>query len=365
MYNKKIVEKNIKEILSKIPNIWHFDKKSNIQNYLDSIFSFLEKVKKNNPEISFSPNLKPEQIPYNSSIFHFLLYYTYSPKYPFIISRKNTLIFGAFTGRKFNKIEISFPLTKNASNSLKNLNWFLSFKPFNSILEKNKIEKILIRDIDDEFVNLLKNDGMYKLNLESLKELNYAIYNLDKTLKLKGKEYSNLRWHLNKFEKKGFNIEVIPLSDCVKPVIHLIGKWRKKAIENRGFSYVNVRSDKLGARLFKNIRGCDDFKEIVGTENILSRVLKINGKISAFNLGFPLGIFEKQDVFSHSIGISDTSIPHLAEYAQYNFWKEIKDKGYSLVNDGPTWKDDLEIYKNKFRPIGKKRYYWADVTVKL
>ena len=363
MKTKDLDKNYITDKLSEIPYTWTYSEKTKDKNFLNSVFRYLSKIKKQNPKISIPSNLKPEEIPYNSSIFHFILYYTYHPKYPFIIFNKNTLIFGAFTGRNFNRIEISFPLKKNALNSIKNLNWLLSINSFKSILEKNNIKSILIRDVDDDFVNLLKNKSDIKFRLESLRELNYATYNLSKTLNLTGSEYSNLRWHLNKFNDKDHEIELASLDDNVKSVIHLIGKWRKKAIDNRGFSYINVKSDKLGAKLFKDFNKYNYFKEIFGPENIISRVLKVNGKISSFNLGFPLGIFNKQNVFSHSIGISDISIPHLAEYAQYDFWKEINNKGYDFVNDGPTWKNNLETYKNKFRPITKKRYYFMTISL--
>jgi len=364
----KIQEINyIKKTLSKIPDTWQLN--NNSEKQIDSIFSFIIKLKEKNPNISLSHKLKPHEIPYNNSLLHFLLYYTYHPKYPFIIHKKNNLIIGSFTGRKYNNLEISFPLIKKASNIIDDLNWLLSIDSFKSILKKNNIKNILIRDIDDNFVKLLKKDEeIFNFKLKSLRELKYATYNVDRTLNLNGVKFANLRWHINSFKKRNHKIELVNLSDSVSEVIHLIGKWRKNAIEKRGFSYVNINSDKLGAKLFgrkTNYKNYQKKKKIVGPENIISRILRIDGKIASFNLGFPLGIFQKKDVFAHTIGIVDTSIPHLAEYAQYNFWKEIKNKGYNYVNDGPTWKNDLRTYKTKFRPIGKKRYYWATIVQRL
>jgi len=356
----------VRKLLSKIPGLLYLNKKSKDFSYVNPIFEFLLKNEKN---ILLNPKLKPEDITYNNSIFHFLLYYTYYPKDPFIFLTNENLIFGAFKDRKYKQIEFSFLLTKNISRGLNQLNTLLSTPEFNSVVKKYNTKQILIRDIDDSFVNKLKksNNG-YLFRLESLKELNYAIYDTNNTLDLDGGEFSNLRWHLNNFKKNDFKVEEVPLADAIKPVIHLIGKWRKKASENRGFSYINVRSDKLGARLFGDIEKyfvSEDLNGLVGPENILSKVLKVNGEVAAFNLGFPLGIYKKQKVFAHAIGISDLSISHLAEYAQYDFWKQVKKKGYNYINDGPTWKKDLKTYKNKFRPTQKKRYYWATLSLKI
>lgn len=97
--------------------------------------------------------------------------------------------------------------------------------------------------------------------------------------------------------------------------------------------------------------------------DILARILKIDGKIAAVNIGYSLGIFSHQNVFAHAIGISDLSIAHLAEFAQYDFWKQVHQAGYQYINDGPSWRRSLEVYKSKFRPIAKKRYYWATLSL--
>jgi len=358
-------KEDINKILSKTPNLWNIKNKPNDFSYIDSLFSYLSKIKKDISKIS---KIGTQTIPYNYSFFHYILYYTYYPKEPFIFYKKDSLIFGAFTDKKFKQVEFSFPLFQNPSTALNHLDQFLSNKEFYSILKKYNTKNILLRDIDDDFVNLLRNsNNNYNFRLKSLKELNYNIYDLKKTLDLTGEEFSNLRWHLNKFKNNNYKVEEIPLSDAVKPVIHLIGKWRKKATRDRGFSYVNVSSDKLAARLFSNIEKyflSKNVKNLVDPENILSKVLKINGEVAAFSLGFPLGLFNKQKIFAHSVGISDISISHLAEYAQYDFWKKVKEKGYQYINDGPTWKNDLETYKNKFRPIKKEKYYWASISLK-
>ena len=367
MASKDVGKQSIKNALSQIPDIWQLGGNSKDLQSVNSLFIYLAKLKQDNPILSKSSYLEPQDIPYNKSPFHFLLYYTYHPKYPFVTYGDDTLIFGDFSGKQYNTIEISFPLTSNAKSALKYFNKILSYPSFNSLVKENNVKKIILRDIDDDFINILRREKeKYKFKLHSLKELNYAIYDVNKTLKLVGDKFSNLRWHLNSFKKEDHSIEVVPQNKSIKQVIHLIGKWHSNALKQRGFSYVNMRSDKLGARLFgfddnNNFQNTD---EIVSLDNVLSRVLKVDGNVAAFNLGFSLGIFKKQNVFAHAIGITDLSIPHLAEYAQYDFWKQVKKNKYCFINDGPTWKDKLETYKDKFRPITKKRYYWATLLLK-
>ncbi len=356
MSNKKNIIKN----LSEIKDTWQKEGKDLTKNFI-SLKNFLNNIHKKNPNISLNKNLNPGELPYNTSLFHFFIYYTYNPKHPFVLSKNDTLIFGSFYKRNYDRIEISFPLFRNVKSAIKDFNNLIKDPNFSSILEKNKIKKILLRDIDDNFVNFLrKNKGEYNFKIDSLKEINYSVYNLEKTLNLDGKNFSNLKWHLNRFNKNKHRIELVDLSDNIKEIIHLIGKWKRISIKDRDFSYINLKSDKLGARFFGNIKHDKKFLE---NSDVIFRVLKIDGRVSSFNLGFPLGIFEKQNVFAHSIGIADISVPHLSEYAQYDFWQLVKNKGYNFVNDGPSWKNSLEIYKDKFRPIYKKRYYWADINI--
>ena len=369
MASKNLKKQHIHEGLSQISDTWQLEEKYVDLQSFSSLCYYLVKLKQKNPVLSFISKPEPLQIPYNVSLFHFFIYYTYYPKYPFVTYVEDTLIFGAFTGRHYNKIDFSFPIFSNATTALNHLNHLLSIPVFNSLLKDNNVRRILIRDVSDNFVNSLRDDDKkYKFKLESLRELNYATYDVNRTLDSTGIKFSSLRWHLNSFKKANHKIEVVSLNDSVKAVSHLIGQWRRKALKDRGFSYVNVRSDMLSVKLFGNTKKNIDIQdkcEIVCPESVISRVLKIDGVIAAFNLGYPLGIFKKQDVFAHAIGISDISIPHLAEYAQYDFWKQIHKAGFSYINDGPTWRDDLEIYKDKFRPIEKKRYYWATLILRL
>ena len=136
----------------------------------------------------------------------------------------------------------------------------------------------------------------------------------------------------------------------------------------RGFSFADVHSDKYGAKLLSIINDYSnkkDTKEPINLYNdrIFYRILEIDNCISSFHLGYNIGFFNKSKFFAHAIGISDLTIPHLSEYAQIDFWKYIAQKGIRYVNDGPTWKNSLETYKNKFRPMEKQYLYWMTLSL--
>lgn len=348
MEHERIISK-----LSKIPSIWTINGKhltpTSFQNLDDFIGPVLNKIKKDQQN-----DLK--DYPYHQSLIHFLLYFSYHPKIPFVIKTKNHLFFASFYGRNCSSMEISIPFQDQPNTILQELDILLSSSQLSSLIKELYVKKIILRDIPDDFVNIMRSpDSQLSLQLSSLKELYYQTYDLKKTLTKKGHEFANLRWHLNKFKAADHTIEEVRLTDQVKPVIHLIGEWKKTAITQRGFSFINVKSDKQAARLFgehpDRVRGC------------ISRILKIDGRVASFNFGYPLGFKAKRIVFAHAIGIADLSIPHLAEYAQYDFWKQLKKNGYEYVNDGPSWRQSLEVYKQKFRPIQRKRYYFATLRL--
>lgn len=271
-------------------------------------------------------------------------------------------------------LHLSFPVFKDVEAALNKLNEILSCPAFILLLKRKSIKKIQLRDVDDRFINALseRKEGDDAFSLRSLKEINYSIYDVERTLKLQGKVHANLRWHINRFNNSRHRLEIVPLDHVKKQVVHLIGEWRRIALRRRGFSYVDVRSDKFGARLFSSIDGSDhDYheergepKSSIGLDDVIARVLRVDGKVASFNIGFPLGLFEKGKIFAHAIGISDMSIPGLAEYAQMDLWERINAAGYRYVNDGPTWRKGLAAYKKKFVPIKTKRYYWATLRLK-
>jgi hypothetical protein len=355
MLDKKRQIDSIKKHLSNFSDVWYPKNNCLDLGSYESLKNFLGGIK-NKYCFQSDKKSKPAEIPYNFSIYHFIVYYSYSSKFPFIYKTDNTVFFGCFSGKKYNDLIISIPLYNSRKNALNDLKKFI---------HKLNIYNVLIRDIDDNFINILRNKNDFDFVVESLKELNYAVYDLDKTLNLSGNDFSNLRWHLNAFEKKNHKIEVVDLKDNIKPVIHLIGEWQKQTKENRDFSFIDTRSDKKAARFFGKVTNENTSnKYFLDFDDVLCSVLKIDDVVSSFNLGFPLGFFDKTKFFAHAVGICDLSISHLAEYAQYIFWQKIKKKGYRYVNDGPTWRDSLRVYKNKFKPYDMKRMYWAKIFVK-
>ncbi|MCK5343374.1 MAG: hypothetical protein KAR20_08210, partial [Candidatus Heimdallarchaeota archaeon] len=302
--------------------------------------------------------------PYHQSLFHFFLYYMPAPNYSFILCTKDLMMYGAFTGNHFNNLMISFPITSSPGSQINFLDSLVINPHFSSLIKEIPVKRIILRDIDNAVVNLLRKKRKQSMfQLQNLKQIRYSTYDLEKTLALSGVKYANLRWHLNKFNNQKHKIKVVSLEDVKKPIIHLIGQWRRDAMKNRGFSYVDIRSDKQGVKLCKEQKKKSppeqSSQDILRQETVLTRILQVDGMIASFNLGYPLGIFQHKQVFAHAIGIADTSIPHLAEYAQFDFWQQVEKRGYCTINDGPSWRYSLETYKDKFRPIKKKDYFWA------
>ncbi len=361
---KQLIQKQ----LSEIKGIWQTKDIESIAEQIISLQQFLSESNNNSFKSSSLDQVSPEHISYQQSLFHFFLYYCPSPNHSFVWKSENTVFFAAFTGRKNDTLMITCPFSKDTGAVLDSLNWLLSNSVFSHLLQQLNIDRILLRDITDEIVNKIrKQKKEFLFQLDSLKELHYATYDVNKTLNLQGLAFANLRWHLNKFKKKDHTVEVVSSKKEIDSAVHLIGKWRSHAVKKRGFSFADVRSDKLGLKIISEIhdekQAFTQQKEMVGLHDILARILKVDGRIAAINIGYPLGIFSHQKVFAHAIGISDLSISHLAEFAQYDFWKQVHQAGYQYINDGPSWRRSLEMYKNKFRPIAKKRYYWATLSL--
>ncbi|MBS3777727.1 MAG: hypothetical protein KGY50_00360 [Candidatus Thermoplasmatota archaeon] len=354
--------------LSQLSYVWTTDSNINELDSFQSLQTFVNHKSTSIKNYQADEVKNPGDISYHQSLLHFFLYYAYYPKIPFVIKTDEHLYFGSFHGKNYKKMELSMPIVSNYSSAIQQLEYILFHASFHSLLKKTNVSQIILRDIPDDLVRILRSSKQtFSFKLSSLHELYYQTYDVSKTLQKKGKQFANIRWHLNKFHKQNHAVKSVSLSDNLKAVIHLIGEWKHTAIEKRGFSYVNLRSDKQAARLFaaynyKDFKQNQFFNQITPSD-CLWQVLLINGQIRSFNFGYPLGIYSKKNVFAHAIGIADISIPHLAEYAQYAFWKKIHQNGYSFVNDGPSWKNSLEIYKQKFRPIDKKRYYYATLKI--
>lgn len=298
----------------------------------------------------------PGDVPYNASPYHFLQYYAVPPNLPFAVFRDEAVIFGAFGTRKKNKLMLSVPVARDSGAAIEGLRSLLSGPVFSSLLSKMSIGEVLVRDVDERMARKLRSLASTPpfgsdLHLRSLKEIWHSVYEIERTLGMKGKGYSNLRWHLNRFRNAGHRVEALPLPEAVEPAVHLVAEWRRRAIRERKHSYADVRSDKFAARHMGN------------TNKVMSRVLMVDGRAAAFNLGYPLGLPSYRKLFAHSVGICDLSIPHLSEYAQIDFWRAVRSAGYVHINDGPSWRRGLLDYKRKYRPVRSKRYYRAVVDL--
>ena len=311
--------------------------------------------KQNHPgEDSALPS--PAHLPYNAGPCHFLLYYAPPPNVPFIIFGQRAVLFASFTGKRHDGLMISSPFPVEGTAYLADIRTLLSHPTMHDLLADAEIGGFLLRDADEGTVRELRTGAAKELGadvfrLRSLREIRYSVYDVGRALDMSGGAYGNLRWHINRFRSSGHHVESRSLGDVSEPVVHLIGQWRTMAIHERKFSYADVRSDRFGAR------------HMGGIPEVLSRVLVVDRKAAAVNMGYPLGFSDAPSVFAHAVGICDLTIPHLSEYAQIDFWKRVKDAGYDFINDGPSWRRGLEVYKKKYRPVLTKRYYWARLDI--
>lgn len=345
----------IENTLNSIEGTWHFkDHPANISDLQEFPLSYEKHLNKCSITPENLTDHHPPDVPYNASPFHLLLYYAPAPNFPFVLYNKDTVLFGSFTGRRRNNLFLSFPFFRSIDTARDRLNLFLSAPELAKLLGEMNVGQILIRDIGEEFANAITTKMTDKdvFSVRSLKEIHYNIYDIQKTIEHRGRSFENLRWHLNRFARDGHRVEAAPLGEARSEVIHLIGEWRRRALKDRNFSYVDVASDKFGANY-------------PGDPQILSRVLRVDDKIAAFNLGYPIGFSREKKVFAHAIGICDLSIPGLAEFSQVDLWEKVASLGYQYINDGPSWRKGLEAYKKKFRPISSKRYYWATIELRV
>ncbi len=351
------MENNIHKItttLDSMEGTWYFrDYPVEMNDLQDFPRSFEKRMNRCSITLENKTDDHPADVPYNASPFHFLLYYAPAPNFPFVLYGKDAVMFGAFTGRRLDNLRLSFPFFRSIDAARDSLNLMLSDPNFRSLFNEMNIRQILLRDIGEGFANVIttKITEGDVFTVRSIKEVYYNIYDIPKTIEHRGRSFSNLRWHLNRFERCGHRVEEVPIREASSQVIHLIGDWRRKALKDRNFSYVDVASDKFGANFPDN-------------PHTISKVLKVDGKVAAFNYGYPIGFSQQKNIFAHAVGISDLSIPALAEFAQMDFWQEVADLGYRYMNDGPSWRKGLEVYKKKFRPISSKRYYWAIIEVR-
>ena len=91
MKTKKIEEKEIIKKLDDNHKIWYLKEKPEKNSSYQSLFDFLFKNKKKFTEILENEKIKPKDLAYNRSISHLLLYYSYNPKFPFVIIIDNTI----------------------------------------------------------------------------------------------------------------------------------------------------------------------------------------------------------------------------------------------------------------------------------
>ncbi|MFW9874769.1 MAG: phosphatidylglycerol lysyltransferase domain-containing protein [Candidatus Thorarchaeota archaeon] len=212
-----------------------------------------------------------------------------------------------------------------------------------AVLNSNSTEHIQIVCLNNEDLKVLKKNK--RLEIKSIKEFNYFIYDLDTMNDLRGVKWKNVRQKISTFRKNHPKLKIEHLSkNNYEDVIHFIGAWRRTLLSKRGLSYSNLEKNKFAAKYYSDK---NDFK------NIWSTVYRLSKRVVAFQLLYRLG----PNSAAHAIGLADTSIPGLSETTQINIWEQLQDQRIRYINDGPSWRVGLDRYKRKFNPISAQKVF--------
>jgi len=201
--------------------------------------------------------------------------------------------------------------------------------------------------LDNEHVKILKKQRSIKV--KNIKEFKYYIYDLNKLTGLSGNQWKTVRQKITAFNRNYPKLKIEHLTpQNYNKTIHFIGAWRRELLANRGLSYANLEKNKFAAQYYSDK---NDF------ENIWATVYSLDTRVVAFQLLYRLG----PDAAAHAIGLADTKIKGLSEFAQIHIWEQLHDSGIRYINDGPSWRPELEKYKLKFNPITSQQGFECKV----
>lgn len=171
------------------------------------------------------------------------------------------------------------------------------------------------------------------------KQFRYLVFDVKAMEGLKGQKWKNVRQKITRFERENRSVRVETLREGnYRKVVHFVSKWRREALDTRGFSYAQVRKAKFAAKYYA---------DKIDRQKIWGYVYFTGGKVSAFQLLYRIS----DNAAANPIGLSDVSIDGLAEYSQVHAWTQAQMGGIKYINDGPSWRRSLEKYKRKFNPV--------------
>lgn len=278
----------------------------------------------------FESYIHPSKPRFENSFDFIKIYFDNGRNVAYKYCNDENLIFFSKMGKNRIRHQISKPLGEDVIDKSLSLH---------SHLKTVSDGDLFIRDLDEDLVR--------ELDCEKIRRFEQFIYDLKEINDLKGSRWRNVRQKINRFQKDHKEVRIRKLNkDNYKDAVHLIGAWRKHGLEERGFSYSDIKKNLFTARYYS---------DKIDDENIWSYIYYIKSRPVSFQFLYRVS----DDSAAHSIGISNIDFEGLSEFSQIDTWLMVKDCGIRLINDGYTWSNKLRTYKKKFNPMGKEIVYWC------
>ncbi|MBN2488640.1 MAG: DUF2156 domain-containing protein [Methanosarcinaceae archaeon] len=204
---------------------------------------------------------------------------------------------------------------------------------FNYLKELNRNCKGAILNCTSSFIEKLDPE-QYTVKLDCWD----YIYDKKEQLSLGGKKFSEIRNHINYFQKHN-NYTVSPYSpEDYDECDHLFNGWRDKKQSN------GTVIDEHIAQMFQNLCLFHDMFGIV---------VRVDGKLVGFSIG---GLLQPNEAIC-IIRKTNFSYRGLSEFIDHCFYRHIPES-VNLVNDGDDLNSEsLRLYKMKWKPVGFRNYY--------
>jgi len=195
----------------------------------------------------------------------------------------------------------------------------------------------------------------------------YDIKNTDLDV-LPGRRWKNVRNKISVFQKsiegaddggasgigKGSSVEMRNLDgDTLDVARDFVIQWRQRSLDGSRFRFSDI-SPTLWALDHHSSNRYDD---------AWGGMMFMDGRVISVQLAFGIKGAPRPSA-SHVVGISDIQTAGTAEFAQVEFWKQLKRHGIEMVNDGPSWSASQLAFKKKFSPASTTGVYSGMLDLK-
>ena len=217
------------------------------------------------------------------------------------------------------------PLGNYSNGTLENI--------FNYLKELNSSTDGAILNCTGSFIQKLDPDR-YTFKLDCWD----YIYDKKEQLALCGKKFSEIRNHINNFQKNNNYTVSSYSSEDYEECDRLFNGWKDKKQGN------GTVMDEHIAQMFQNLCLFPDMFGIV---------VRVDGKLVGFSIG---GLLQPDEAIC-IIRKTDYRYRGLSEFIDHCFYRHIPER-VNLVNDGDDLNSEsLKLYKMKWKPVGFRNYY--------